>query len=397
MSDSPEPPATRHGFSRRLRYFGCLGGILIVVVVILVGLSWGTRERTRYEGKALSDYFKDLVRPAGSGSYIAATNALFALRDEVRPVAEKYMAQRPPAHVRAFMKWGDKLPDSLQSRLYRQLDPNRYLNRQLGAERALRLLQSFANADGNLPDRTTESQPAPPHAEGFPEPVAVALDAVDYSEIDPDQQTTFRVTIDDDQNLRLIKISGSGIWTHYSAELGRLWTHVDARVRQATIIAIGYRGGRTIDETLQLIRLLRDDNPEVRLHAALVLATWWPKNVRFFSSRLAVTAGTPPPPPPELDAAFTNWVAVLRSGLDHRDSGMRLFVAANLVRLNQADDDLMAVLATYPKPLNLEDQERLQAWTIRNAARELRGEPPERLDGPGFRPANIPRDAGGVR
>jgi hypothetical protein len=397
MSDSPEPPATRHGFSRRLRYFGCLGGILIVVVVILGGISWGTRERTRYEGKALSDYFKDLVRPVGSGSYIAATNALFALREEARPVAERYLAQRPPLHVRAFIKWGDKLPDSLQSRLYRQFDPNRYLNRQLGAQRALRLLESFAKTGGNLPDRTKESQPAPLPADEFPEPAAVALDAADYSVIDPDQQTTFRVTIDDDQNLRLIRISGSGVWTHYSVELGRLWTHADARVRQATTIAIGYRGGRTIDETLQLIRLLKDDNPEVRLHAALVLATWWPKNDRLLSSRLAVAAGTPSLPPPELDAAFTNWVAVLRSGLDHRISGMRLMVAANLVRLNQADDDLMAVLATYPKPVDLEDQERLQAWTIRNAARELRGEPPERLDGPGFRPANMPLDAGGVR
>ncbi|HSH15013.1 MAG TPA: HEAT repeat domain-containing protein [Verrucomicrobiae bacterium] len=397
MSDSPEPPATRHGFSRRLQLLVWSGGILIVVVVIVAGLLLGTRERTHYEGKALSDYFKDLVRPAGSGSYIAATNALFALREEARPVAERYLAQRPPLHVRAFIKWGDKLPVSLQSRLYRQLDPNRYLNRQLGAERALRLLESFAKTGGNLPDRTTESQPAPPHADEFPEPDAVALDAEDYSEIDPDQQATFRVTIDDEQNLRLIKISGSGVWTHHSAELEKLWAHVDPRVRQATISAIGYRGGRTIDQTLQLMRLLNDDNSEVKLHAALVLATWWPKNDLLPRAVQVTVGGGPTSPPAELDRVFTNWVAVLKSGLDHRDSGMRLFVAANLVRLNQADDDLMVVLATYPKPLNLEDQERLQAWTIRNAARELRGEPPERLDGPGFRPANMPLDAGGVR
>lgn len=395
MSDSPEPPANRPGFSRRLRFFGFIGGILIAV--ILGGLFWGTREQTRHEGKALSDYFKDLVRPVGSGSYIAATNALFALRDEARPVAERYMARRPPVHVRAFIKWGDKLPDSLQSLLHRQLDPNRYLNRQLGAERALRLLKSFAGTDGNLPDRTTASPSAPPPDDESLEPVAEVLHLVDYSEMDPDPQATFRVTIDDDQNLRLIRISGSGVWTHHSAELEKLWTHVDPRVRQATITAIGYRGGRTIDQTRQLIRLLNDDNSEVKLHAALVLATWWPKNDRLFSSRLAVAASAPSPPPPELDAAFTNWVSVLKSGLGHRISGMRLMVAANLVRLNQADDDLMAVLATYPEPVDLEDRERLEALMIRNAARELRGEPPERLGGPGFRPTNIPRDAGGAR
>jgi len=370
---------------------------LVGVVVVAAGFILCTRERTRYEGKALSDYFKDLVRPAGSGSYIAATNALFALRAEARPVAERYLVQGPPVHVRAFMKWGDKLPDSLQSRLYRQLDPNRYLNRQLGAERALRLLESFAKTAGNLPDRTTESQSPPPPANELLEPVAVVFDAVDYSQIDPDQRTTFRVTIDDDQNPRLIKISRSGVWTHYSADLERLWTHVDPRVRQATIIAIGRRGGRSIDETLRLTGLLNDDDAEVRLHAAMTLAAWWPKNDRLPLGGRAVAAGTPSLPPVELDAAFKNWAAVLRSGLEHRDSGTRLLVAANLVRLGQVDDDVMTVLATFPLPVDLENQERLDAWRIRNAAHELRGEPPEPLSGPGFRPANIPRDAGEVR
>lgn len=97
-----------------------------------------------FAGRSLSDYLVDLARPPGSGSYLAASNAVVEMGDVALPLIARSTETPVPWVARIYLNVSDKLPRRVDSMLFKFIDPHWYGNRSMGATEAIRILGSRA-------------------------------------------------------------------------------------------------------------------------------------------------------------------------------------------------------------------------------------------------------------
>lgn len=369
--------------SLRPRWLVAGVGLGALAMVCLVA-SFGRRSEPEYQGRQLSDILGDLVRPPASGSYQLASNAVVALGAQALPVIVRGVAHTQPWHVRQYLQHQGKLPPNLRAALFRWLDPHRHEGFRVGSLRALEIVGTNA---------------APVAAE-----LLSAFDRLEYPLASPLAQAMVRVgpavvphlkphLTDADLQKRglaafvmyqlgplgaeaapelIAGLAGSDdLYRRLVAQtLGRMGSAVlpqvtpllastNVETRLVAVRALNYLLPHARTVTPEMMRLLDDLSPTVRLEAASTLVNWWQRpTARWRQQFRSLPADHPSralygPSLGAFEAGEARLLEVLREGLSAADPKQRLEAATRLVQLNRVNADVIATLEALATGLTI--------------------------------------------
>jgi hypothetical protein len=402
-ADSGKRVPFRHG---RRRAF-----ILVIVtaVSLLAWLVYRDHEAVRYQGTLLSDYLPDLVRPPESGSYQAATNALFAVGPRALPVVLEYLDRPAPLRVRWFLKWRQKLPATVAGALNRTFDPYWYSNRRLGAVRAVGILgtraapiagQLVAILEASGPTLSSDlagelGQIGPaiiPHLKRhladprsklhLPATEVILQLGPAGAAAAPD--LIAGIAGSDEGYLRRAAGALAAMGPVASPEWMALTTSTNADERFVAIEAMARQPRIPAKDTSLLLKMLDDPDARIRLQAALVVSALLPARSGFYPSALGrATAaimhlGRNQIPPAGFQPVYGRWLEVLREGLANPLPWERIAAAEALTRVGEVDEHLVSLLAGWSGTMASSSVELEVTSQILGAAREhLENSPPK--------------------
>jgi len=349
----------------------------------------------------LENLLGDLVRPADSGSYRLASNAVVTLGATAFPVIVRNLERPTPWHIRLYLQRQAKLPPKVRAKLSRWLDPYQHVNRRMGAIRAIEILGTNAApaAPGlvallgriDIGERSQLAQalvrvgpavvsPLQPYLTD-PELRTRSLAAFVLHQLGPGSAGAASDLIaglaDADENHRRLVAQtlgrmGSSVLPLVTSLLAS--TNEDARL--VAVRTLNPLLPRARELTPELMGLLDDLSPAVRLEVANVLVSWWnlpteewrrlflklpadhPSRVRY--DRLLDA----------LEAGEGRLLEVLHEGLTVADPKARLDAANRLVQLNRANADVIAVLQSLHTNLNGAPWEMAGLTNLLNRARQ---------------------------
>lgn len=385
-----------HSHGRRLMWG------LVVAGLILGGIAWLGRDPVpEFQGRKLSERLADLVRPASSGSYQAASNAVVTLDDQALPVIVRELERPTPWHVDLFLQRQNKLPTKVRASLFRWLDPYQHSNRRLGAVRALEIVGTnaapvaaeLAVALGRV-DEETAAQLAPalvrvgpamvPHLKPYltdPEMRKRSLAVFVLHQLGPESVSAAPELIAglegaDQNHRRLVGQTLGRMGPSVLPQVTPLLASADPEVRLVAVRALNQLLPRARELTPQLMGLLDDLSPDVRIEVAGLLVNCWnlpaeewrrhlrklpaehPTRARYGESLDAFEAGE------------ARLLEVLREGLRVADPKRRLEAASRLMQLQRVDAEVVAVLQALQTNLNGSPWEMAGLTNRLNQARE---------------------------
>lgn len=376
----------RDRWSRRVLW-GC--GLAVVIAIIIGALA--RRDNVRYQGRLLSDYFVDLVRPTGSSSYAVATNAVLSVGRVGLPIVLRQIKHATPLRVRFYLSTKDWLPDRVVAFLSRNIDPYYYVNRHQGAIRAvgilgtdsLPVLDELMVAYGRLP-RTDRYLLANEFLKIGPEVVPrmsaflkdsrmdVRRDVAEFfGRLGRDGATAAPSLFAglegaDEEYFRtaaraLCQIGPGADW-----EIEMMLQSNDYKRRRAVVEALSTFGRYDAKNQERLFKCLDDPDFEVRLQATAGLV-----HSRHYDIPIGVPGnalvGNNLDRTAAMDAQLQRLLKVLNDGLQVTNPTNRLAAAEGLVRMGQAGTNLVVVLQELQKSF---DKKSMQMYEVRDLLRE---------------------------
>lgn len=368
-------------FRKRWRVAGLGLGALTMACLVLFA---GRRSEPEYQGRRLEDLLGDLVRPQASGSYQLASNAVVALGAQALPVIVRGVAHTQPWHVRQYLQHQGKLPPNLRAALFRWLDPHRHESFRVGSLRALEIVgtnaapvaaglvsafdrleyplaSSLAQAmvrvgpavvpplkphltDADLKKRGLAAfvlyQLGPPSAEAAPELIAGLAGS-------------------DDNHCRLVVQTLGRMGSAVLPQVTPLLASTNVETRLVAVRALNYLLPRARTVTPEMMGLLDDLSPTVRLEAASTLVNWWQRPTDVWRRQFRNLPADHPSRAlygsslDAFEAGEARLLEVLREGLSAADPKQRLEAATGLVALNRVNADVIATLEALAANSNI--------------------------------------------
>ncbi len=380
-----------------------LGGGLVAVALMLIGLLWLLRApEPEFQGRRLVDMLGDLVRPADSGSYLQASNAVVALGPEALPVIVRGIEHSPPWHIGLYLQRQNKLPAGVRATMSRWLDPYRYVNRRAGSIRALQLIgTNAAPAAADLVrafhviDLASAVQLAPalvhvgsavipPLKPHLVDPdlrkrslAAFVLHQLGSASAEAAPELIAGLAGADENHRRLVAQTLGRMGSSVLPQVTPLLASTNAEMRLLAVQALNQLLPRARELTPELMGLLDDLSPEIRLEVANLLVSWWSLPMEDWRWHLRSLPADHPSRVrygrllDGLEAGEARLLAVLREGLVVTNARARLQAATRLVQINRVNADVIVVLQNLHTNLNGAPWEMAALTNVLNRARQL--------------------------